>query len=81
MTASHHSIGQDIDAYIVAQFHGADLLDSEIDVRGKAYEEIVGSNLRGNRGEFFNPHGRVRQRARFPTSRVFCQPTAGSSLS
>jgi type I restriction enzyme M protein len=26
-----------------------------VDVKGKAYEEIVGSNLRGDRGEFFTP--------------------------
>jgi len=24
-------------------------------VKGRAYEEIVGSNLRGDRGEFFTP--------------------------
>ena len=47
-------------AYIVAQLHGANLLDSEIDVKGKAYEEIVGSNLRGDRGEFFTPRNVCR---------------------
>ena len=26
-----------------------------MDVKGVAYEEIVGSNLRGDRGEFFTP--------------------------
>ena len=31
------------------------LLDSDVDVKGRAYEEIVGSNLRGDRGEFFTP--------------------------
>ncbi|WP_249858015.1 class I SAM-dependent DNA methyltransferase [Prevotella sp. TCVGH] len=31
------------------------LLDTRIDFKGKAYEEIVGSNLRGDRGEFFTP--------------------------
>ena len=47
-------------AYIVAQLQGANLLDSEIDVKGKAYEEIVGSNLRGDRGEFFTPRNICR---------------------
>ena len=47
-------------AYIVAQLQGANLLDSEIDVKGKAYEEIVGSNLRGDRGEFFTPRNVCR---------------------
>ncbi len=31
------------------------MLESDIDVKGRAYEEIVGSNLRGDRGEFFTP--------------------------
>ena len=42
-------------AYIVAQLQSYSLLDTNIDVKGKAYEEIVGSNLRGDRGEFFTP--------------------------
>lgn len=42
-------------AYIVSQLQQYSLLDSEVDVKGKAYEEIVGSNLRGDRGEFFTP--------------------------
>jgi type I restriction enzyme M protein len=31
------------------------LLNTNIDIKGKAYEEIVGANLRGDRGEFFTP--------------------------
>lgn len=31
------------------------LLTTDIDIKGKAYEELVGSNLRGDRGEFFTP--------------------------
>src|SRR5699024_1756495 len=27
----------------------------DIDIKGKAYEELVGANLRGDRGEFFTP--------------------------
>lgn len=42
-------------AYIVAELQSWSLLRTEIDVKGKAYEEIVGSNLRGDRGEFFTP--------------------------
>jgi type I restriction enzyme M protein len=41
--------------YIVSQLQMYSLLDSDVDVKGKAYEEIVGSNLRGDRGEFFTP--------------------------
>jgi type I restriction enzyme M protein len=36
------------------------LLESDIDVKGRAYEEIVGSNLRGDRGEFFTPRNVCR---------------------
>lgn len=42
-------------AYIVSRLQKYSLLESSIDVKGKAYEEIVGSNLRGDRGEFFTP--------------------------
>jgi type I restriction enzyme M protein len=42
-------------AFIVSQLQKYSLLDSDIDVKGRAYEEIVGSNLRGDRGEFFTP--------------------------
>ena len=42
-------------AYIVSQLQSYSLLDSTVDVKGVAYEEIVGSNLRGDRGEFFTP--------------------------
>jgi len=42
-------------SYIVSQLQMYSLLDSDVDVKGKAYEEVVGSNLRGDRGEFFTP--------------------------
>lgn len=41
--------------YIVTQLQIFSPLDSDVDVKGMAYEEIVGSNLRGDRGEFFTP--------------------------
>lgn len=41
--------------YAVLQLQKYSLLNSDVDVKGKAYEEIVGSNLRGDRGEFFTP--------------------------
>ena len=47
-------------AYIVSQLQMWSLLDSDVDVKGKAYEEIVGSNLRGDRGEFFTPRNICR---------------------
>lgn len=42
-------------SYIVSQLQMYSLLESDVDVKGHAYEEIVGSNLRGDRGEFFTP--------------------------
>ena len=41
--------------YLVAELQKYSLLSSNIDIKGKAYEEIVGANLRGDRGEFFTP--------------------------
>lgn len=42
-------------AYVVSELQKYSLSDTHIDVKGKAYEEIVGANLRGDRGEFFTP--------------------------
>jgi type I restriction enzyme M protein len=42
-------------AHIVGELQRYGFLDTEIDVKGKAYEELVGANLRGDRGEFFTP--------------------------
>jgi len=42
-------------AYVVSEIQKYSLLDTNIDIKGKAYEELVGANLRGDRGEFFTP--------------------------
>ena len=42
-------------AWIVSELQSYSLLETHVDVKGKAYEELVGSNLRGDRGEFFTP--------------------------
>ncbi|NBH13869.1 restriction endonuclease subunit M [Lachnospiraceae bacterium] len=42
-------------AYIVSEIQKYSLLNTNVDIKGKAYEEIVGANLRGDRGEFFTP--------------------------
>ena len=47
-------------AYVVAQLQRYSLLKSPVDVKGVAYEEVVGSNLRGDRGEFFTPRNACR---------------------
>lgn len=47
-------------SYIVSELQKYTFSKTDIDVKGKAYEEIVGSNLRGNRGEFFTPRNIAR---------------------
>ena len=42
-------------AWIVSELQPYSLLETQVDVKGKAYEELVGANLRGDRGEFFTP--------------------------
>jgi type I restriction enzyme M protein len=51
----HIDLEPKVATYIVSQLQMYTLLDSDVDVKGRAYEEIVGSNLRGDRGEFFTP--------------------------
>lgn len=50
----------DVVAFVVGQLQRYSLLRSPVDVKGVAYEEIVGSNLRGDRGEFFTPRNACR---------------------
>ena len=50
----------DVIAFVVGQLQRYSLLRSPVDVKGIAYEEIVGSNLRGDRGEFFTPRNACR---------------------
>ena len=47
-------------AYVVSELQKYSFLDTLIDVKGKAYEEVVGANLRGDRGEFFTPRNIVK---------------------
>lgn len=46
--------------YVVAQLADYDFLGSSVDVKGEAYEAIVGKNLQGTRGEFFTPRNAVK---------------------
>jgi len=48
-------LNQKVLAYIVAELQHYTLLRTNTDVKGAAYEELVGENLRGDRGEFFTP--------------------------
>lgn len=42
-------------AYVVSELQRYAFLQTNTDVKGQAYEELVGANLRGDRGEFFTP--------------------------
>ncbi len=68
-------------AYIVSELQNYSLLDSDIDVKGKAYEELVGANLRGDRGEFFTPRNIMKMAvdmvAPKPHERI-CDPACGT---
>jgi type I restriction enzyme M protein len=46
--------------YLVSQLGHYDFLNSSVDVKGEAYEAIVGKNLQGTRGEFFTPRNAVK---------------------
>jgi len=39
--------------YVVSELQRFSLVDTDTDVKGEAYETLVGPNLRGDRGEFF----------------------------
>lgn len=47
-------------AHIVAQLEKYDFLHSSVDVKGMAYETIVGPTLEGTKGEFFTPRNVVK---------------------
>jgi type I restriction enzyme M protein len=51
-------------AFVVSQLQYFWLLRTDTDVKGDAYEELVGENLRGNLGEFFTPRGVCRMAVR-----------------
>ena len=42
-------------AYVVGELQRFSLIQTDADVKGIAYEQLVGANLRGDRGEFFTP--------------------------
>ena len=42
-------------AYIVGELQRFSLLQTRADIKGVAYEQLVGANLRGDRGEYFTP--------------------------
>jgi type I restriction enzyme M protein len=47
-------------AFMVSELAKYDFTRTDIDAKGVAYQEIVGTNLRGDRGQYFTPRGVVK---------------------
>jgi type I restriction enzyme M protein len=46
-------------AFIVSELARYDFGRTDVDAKGAAYQEIVGTNLRGDRGQYFTPRGAI----------------------
>lgn len=57
-------------SYVVSELQKYSLLNTHIDIKGKAYEELVGANLRGDRGEFFTPRNVMHMTIEMLTPKV-----------
>lgn len=47
-------------AFIVSELAKYDFTRTDVDAKGVAYQELVGVNLRGDRGQYFTPRGVVK---------------------
>ena len=47
-------------SFIVSELAKYDFTRTDVDAKGVAYQEIVGTNLRGDRGQYFTPRGVVK---------------------
>jgi len=67
--------------FAVAELQKYSLLDTNVDVKGVAFETFVGANLRGEHGEFFTPREIVMMatEAIMPKNdEIICDPACGS---
>jgi type I restriction enzyme M protein len=68
-------------SYMVNELQRYDFSRTEVDVKGAAYQEIVGNNLRGDRGQYFTPRRAVDLAVRIldprPDEKVF-DPACGT---
>ena len=53
-------------AFIVGELAPYNLTGTDADVKGIAYQELVGDNLRGDRGQYFTPRGGGEPHGRHP---------------
>ena len=47
-------------AFMVSELSKYEFMRIDVDAKGAAYQEIVGTNLRGDRGQYFTPRGAIR---------------------
>ncbi|MBD2566597.1 methylation-associated defense system DNA methyltransferase MAD2 [Anabaena lutea] len=47
-------------AFMVSELAKYDFTRTDVDAKGGAYQEIVGANLRGDRGQYFTPRGIIK---------------------
>jgi type I restriction enzyme M protein len=68
-------------SYIVSQLEKYDFIHSSVDVKGVAYETIVGPTLEGTKGEFFTPRNVVKMAVKMldpkPGDRIY-DPACGT---
>lgn len=55
ITLSDRALGS-----LVGELARYDFARTDIDAKGVAYQELVGTNLRGDRGQYFTPRGAIR---------------------
>lgn len=68
-------------SYAVAELQKYSLLETNVDVKGVAFETFVGVNLRGEHGEFFTPREIVSAAVSCiapKTNETICDPACGS---
>ncbi len=68
-------------SYAVAEIQKYSLLETNVDVKGIAFETFVGANLRGEHGEFFTPREIVHMATECikpSITDVVCDPACGS---
>ena len=47
-------------AFMISELSKYEFARIDVDAKGAAYQEIVGTNLRGDRGQYFTPRGAIR---------------------
>lgn len=68
-------------SFMVSELAKYDFGRTDVDAKGAAYQEIVGTNLRGDRGQYFTPRGAIKLMVRMldpkPNERVL-DPACGT---